>query len=89
MNGMWRADTGSSELAAKIAVASPGLLADHTGKFVLPGKIEDAGGGWLQFDELTRQSLAIYRIRLDEDETGQLLTGPDDQLWPLQETGVF
>ena len=89
MDGMWRADTGSPDLAARIAAANPGLLADHTGKWPLPGKIEDAGGGWVQFDELTRQSLAIYRINLDEDETGQLLTGPDGQLWPLQEHGFF
>ena len=85
MNGTWRADTGSAELAASIAAADPGLLADYTGKFALPGRIEDAGGGWIQFDELTRQSLAVRRIRLDEGEMEQFLTGPGDQLWLLIE----
>ena len=81
MDGTWRAFTGSPAVAARVASARPGLLRDYMG-WALPGEIRDAGGGWVEFGEVTYLSLRIYAIS-DEDDGTEVLHGPGEARWPL------
>ena len=77
----WRADVGSAALAERMA-ASPGVLRDYLGG-KLPGEVEHLGGGVLRLDQMAVDSLRVRRIEDVGDV--QMLIGPGDERWPLEE----
>lgn len=77
----WTVDAGSAGLAERMA-KSPGILADHMG-WPLPGVVRHLGGGVLWLDQMAVDSLRIRRIEDVGDV--QMLIGPGDERWPLEE----
>ena len=77
----WTVDVGSAALAERMA-KPPGILADHMG-WSLPGEVRHLGGGVLWLDQTAVDSLRVRRIEDVGDV--QMLIGPGDERWPLEE----